>query len=66
MPGGKPYKRPVSKAQARLFGAAAGGQVPGFDPTEARNKLRGVKESTLPARVGKGSARRKPSKPSKR
>lgn len=50
MPGGRPYKKPVSKAQARFFGAAAGGQVPGFDPQEAQNKLRGVKESKLPAR----------------
>jgi len=50
MPGGKPYKKPTSKAQARLFGAAAGGQIPGFSPTEARNKLRGVKEAKLPAR----------------
>ena len=50
MPGSKPYKKPVSRAQARFFGAAAGGQVPGFSPTEAQNKLRGVKESKLPAR----------------
>jgi len=50
MPGGRPYKKPVSKAQARFFGAAAGGQVPGFDPKEAQNKLRGVNESKLPAR----------------
>jgi len=53
MPGGKRYTPPVSKAQARLFGAAAGGQVPGFDPKEAQSKLRGVKESKLPARKGK-------------
>jgi hypothetical protein len=51
MPGGKPYRKPVSKAQARLFGAAAAGQIPGFSPTEARKKLRGVKESTLPSRT---------------
>lgn len=50
MPGGKKYTPPVSKAQARLFGAAAGGQIAGFSPTEARNKLRGVKESKLPAK----------------
>jgi hypothetical protein len=50
VPGKKAYKKPVSKAQARFFGAAAGGQVPGFSPTEARNKLRGVSESKLPAR----------------
>jgi hypothetical protein len=53
MPGGKPYKRPTSRAQARLFGAAAGGQIPGFSPTEARNKLRGVSEKKLPARAPK-------------
>ena len=53
MPGGKPYKKPVSKAQARLFGAAAGGNIPGFSPTDAQNKLRGVKESKLPARSKK-------------
>lgn len=46
-----PYKRPVSQAQARLFGAAAGGKVPGFDPEDAKNKLRGVKEGKLPAKV---------------
>jgi hypothetical protein len=34
-----------------LFGAAAGGQIPGFSPEEARNKLRGVKEKQLPART---------------
>jgi hypothetical protein len=48
MPGGRKYTRPVSKAQARFFGAAAGGQVPGFDPKEAQNKLRGVNEKKLP------------------
>ena len=53
MPGGRTYKKPVSKAQARFFGAAAGGNVPGFDPKEAQNKLRGTKESKLPARKGK-------------
>jgi len=53
MPGGKKYTPPVSKAQARLFGAAAGGRVPGFKPSEARNKLRGVNESKLPSRVKK-------------
>jgi len=48
MPGGRPYKKPVSKAQARFFGAAAGGNVPGFSPADAKNKLRGVNESKLP------------------
>jgi|SRR5215510_9238318 len=56
MPGGKPYTPPKSKAQARFFGWAAGGNVPGFSPTEARNKLRGTKEKNLPERVGKGQA----------
>lgn len=46
-----PYKKPKSRAQARLFGAAAGGQIAGFSPADAKNKLRGVKESKLPARV---------------
>jgi hypothetical protein len=50
MPGGRPYKKPVSKAQARFFGYAAGGNVPGFSADEARNKLKGVKESKLPER----------------
>lgn len=57
MPAGKPYKRPTSRAQARLFGAAAGGLIPGFSPTEARNKLRGVKEAKLPARARTRKAR---------
>jgi hypothetical protein len=54
MPGGRPYKKPVSQAQARLFGAAAGGQIPGFDPKEAQQKLKGVDESKLPKTKGKG------------
>jgi hypothetical protein len=54
MPGGKPYRKPTSRAQARFFGAAAGGQVPGFSVEEARNKLRGVNEKKLPARKTKG------------
>jgi hypothetical protein len=53
MPGGRPYKKPVSRAQARFFGAAAGGDVPGFSPSEARQKLKGVNESKLPARKKK-------------
>ena len=61
MPGGKPYRKPVSKAQARLFGAAAAGKVPGFSADEAKNKLRGVSEKSLPERLGKNvqSARKK-------
>jgi hypothetical protein len=52
MPGGRPYKRPVSRAQARFFGAAAGGNVPGFDAKEAQKKLKGVDESKLPKKKG--------------
>lgn len=55
MPGGKKYRPPVSKAQAKFFGAAAGGGVPGFSPSEAKNKLRGVDESKLPTKSKKGS-----------
>ena len=50
MPGGRAYKKPVSKSQARFFCYAAGGNVPGFSADEARNKLKGVKESKLPER----------------
>ena len=53
MPGGRPYKKPVSKSQARFFGYAAGGNVPGFSADEARKKLQGVKESKLPETVKK-------------
>jgi hypothetical protein len=51
MPGGRPYKRPVSKAQARFFGYAAGGNVPGFSAEEAQKKLKGTDESKLPKTV---------------
>jgi len=51
MPGGRTYKKPVSKSQARFFGAAAGGNVPGFSPAEAKKKLEGVKTKRLPERV---------------
>lgn len=50
MPGGRSYKKPVSKAQARFFGAAAGGDVPGFDKKDAAKKLKGTDESKLPER----------------
>lgn len=55
MPGKKTYKKPVSQAQARFFGAVAGGAVEakGLSKTEARNKLRGVKEKKLPAKAKK-------------
>jgi hypothetical protein len=54
MPGGKKYTPPVSKAQARFFGAAAGGQIPGFSSTEAKNKLKGTNEKKLPERKARG------------
>lgn len=57
MPGGRPYRKPVSQAQARLFGAAAGGQIPGFDPKEAQQKLKGVDESKLP-KTSKGKGKK--------
>lgn len=55
MPGGKKYTPPVSKAQARLFGAAAGGQIKGFSPAEAQKKLKGVDVKSLPKTKGKKS-----------
>lgn len=51
MPGGRRYKPPVSRAQARFFGAAAGGQIPGFSAAEAQKKLKGVNEKKLPETV---------------
>jgi len=48
---GRAYKKPVSKAQARFFGFAAGGGVPGFKASDARRKLRGTKLKRLPART---------------
>lgn len=44
-----------SKAQARFFGAVAGGKIKkkGLSKKEARTRLRGVKKSKLPARKGK-------------
>lgn len=45
-----------SKAQARLFGAIAGGRktkAKGLSKKWARNHLRGVKVKKLPARVRK-------------
>jgi len=45
----------ASKAQARFFGAVAGGRIKrkGLSRKEARTRLRGVKMSKLPARKGK-------------
>lgn len=50
MPGKNKYEKPVSRQQAKFYGAIAGGQinVPGFSKTEARNKLRGTKMKKLP------------------
>ena len=53
MPGGRPYKKPVSKAQARFFGYAAGGNVPGFSAEDAQKKLKGTKEAKLPETIKK-------------
>jgi len=47
---GRAYKKPVSKAQARFFGFAAGGGARGFSRADARRKLRGTKLARLPAR----------------
>jgi hypothetical protein len=48
-----------SKAQARFFGAVAGGKVrkKGLSRKEARTRLRGVKYSKLPARKGRRKRR---------
>jgi hypothetical protein len=45
--------RPKSKAQARFFGAIAGGKArrKGFSRLAAKNDLRGVKYATLPPRL---------------
>lgn len=50
MPGAKKYKKPVSRQQAKFFGAVAGGQlkVPGLSAEEARGKLQGSKMKKLP------------------
>lgn len=48
---GRPYKKPVSRRQARFFGFAAGGGVPGFKPKDAQRKLKGVKMKRLPTRA---------------
>jgi hypothetical protein len=43
-----------SRAQARFFGAVAGGKAraKGLSRREAKSRLRGVKISSLPPRVG--------------
>lgn len=47
--------KPKSKAQARFFGAVAGGKVhkKGFSKKEARDRLRGTKMKELPERKRK-------------
>jgi hypothetical protein len=47
--------KPKSKAQARFFGAVAGGQkkVKGMTKKEAKQRLRGTKVKKLPARKKK-------------
>jgi len=51
----------VSKAQARFFGAIAGGRIKrkGFSRREARLRLRGVKMSRLPSRKRKARGGRR-------
>lgn len=54
----------VSRAQARFFGAIAGGRVKrkGFSRKEARDRLRGVRMKKLPSRIRRrrsGGRRRK-------
>lgn len=45
--------RPASRAQARFYGAIAGGaDVPGISSAAARDALRGVKIKRLPPRTG--------------
>ena len=50
---------PRSRAQARFFGAIAGGRLKkkGFSAKEARNRLRGVKVKSLPARASRRRSR---------
>jgi hypothetical protein len=50
-----------SKAQARFFGAVAGGRLKkkGLSKKEARTRLRGVKVPKLPRRKGKSRRRKR-------
>ena len=50
-----PYKKPVSRQQAKFFGAVAGGQlkVPGLSAKEAGKKLKGTKMKNLPKKAKK-------------
>ena len=49
----------VSKQQAALFGAVAGGErvLPGMSRAEAKERLRGVKVTALPKRARKKKKR---------
>ncbi len=50
---GKRAKKPVSRVQARLFGAVAAGKstkATGLSPQDAKLKLRGTKLTKLPTR----------------
>jgi len=51
----------ASKAQARFFGAVAGGRIKkkGLSKKEARARLRGVKMSKLPTRKRRRRRRRR-------
>jgi hypothetical protein len=48
-------RKPSSRAQARLYGAVAGGavKIKGFSRKAAKSDLRGMKVSRLPARAKK-------------
>lgn len=58
---GKPAKKPVSKAQAKFFGAVAGGVAKehAFSSSEARKKLKGVKYEDLPESAMKKKFKKK-------
>jgi hypothetical protein len=56
MPGKKKTRKAVSQAQAGLFGAVIAGKATkakSLKKKKAREKLRGVKVSKLPKRIGK-------------
>lgn len=51
---GKKTKKAVSKKQAKFLGAVAGGKkAKGLSAKEAKEKLKGVKMSKLPAKAAK-------------
>lgn len=54
MPGKKPVKKPVSKKQAKLFGAVAGGKAreeTSMSEADAKRKLKGTKLKDLPEKA---------------